>query len=112
MCQGNLKYFYQDPTRPTDPTAQLIQTLTPTDLANLDPRSRPGFYTTGTPVGIDPAMLDLSNPAAPGGYLGNPICTGKTVTNDISAGDGLNYAGFVFRAPTRLDNDVFIARLD
>ena len=27
-------------------------------------------------------------------------------------GDGFNYAGFVFRAPTSLDNDVFIARVD
>jgi hypothetical protein len=34
------------------------------------------------------------------------------VTNDPAAGDGLNYAGFVFRAPTNLDNDVAIAKLD
>src|SRR5712675_1760794 len=71
----------------------------PTDLANLDPR---GF-------GIDPAMLDLTNHT---GYLDQTFCTGKTVTNDFSAGDGLNYAGFVFRAPTKLDNDFFIGRLD
>ena len=46
------------------------------------------------------------------GYLDRTFCTGQTVTNDPSAGDGLNYAGFVFRAPTSLDNDVFIARVD
>jgi hypothetical protein len=60
-------------------------------------------------IGIDPAMLDLTNHT---GYLDKTFCTGNTVTNDISAGDGLNYAGFVFRAPTSLDNDVAIARLD
>src|SRR6267154_2402646 len=60
-------------------------------------------------IGIDPAMLDLTNHT---GYLDKTFCTGKTVTNDIFAGDGLNYAGFVFRAPTSEDNDAFIARLD
>jgi hypothetical protein len=73
--------------------------FTPTDLSNLDPRH----------FGIDPAMLDLTNHT---GYLDQTFCAGQTVTNDPSAGDGLNYAGFVFRAPTSLDNDVFIARLD
>ena len=60
-------------------------------------------------IGIDPAMLDLVNHT---GYLDKTFCTGKTVTNDVFAGDGLNYAGFVFRAPTSEDNDAFIARLD
>src|SRR5215469_8067580 len=60
-------------------------------------------------IGIDPAMLDLKNHT---GYLDRTFCTGNTITNDPSAGDGLNYAGFVFRAPTSLDNDVFVARLD
>src|SRR5271165_4946510 len=60
-------------------------------------------------IGIDPAMLDLTNHT---GYLDQTFCAGNTVTNDPSAGDGLNYAGFVFRAPTSLDNDVAIARLD
>jgi len=99
MCQGIFRYL--------DLNNNLV-TLTPTDplnhmdLKDLDPR---GF-------GIDPAMLDLSNPSQPGGYLGKTFCTGKTVTNDFAAGDGYNYAGFVFRAPTSLDNDVFISRVD
>ena len=93
MCQGIFRYL--------DANSNLV-TLTQADLKNLDPR---GF-------GIDPAMLDLSNPSKPGGYLGNTFCTGKTVTNDFAAGDGFNYAGFVFRAPTSLDNDVFISRVD
>ena len=93
LCQGFFRYI--------DVNGNLV-TLNPTDLKHLDPRG----------IGIDPAMLDLTNPSSPGGYLGKTFCTGKTVTNDISAGDGLNYAGFVFRAPTSLDNDVFISRLD
>jgi hypothetical protein len=60
-------------------------------------------------IGIDPAMLDLTNHT---GYLDKTFCTGNTVTNDPSAGDGLNYAGYVFRAPTSLDNDIGILRLD
>ncbi len=90
MCQGIFRYL--------DGNGNLI-TLTPSDLTNLDPRG----------IGIDPAMLDLTNRT---GYLDKTFCTGKTVTNDTAAGDGFNYAGFVFRAPTKLDNDVFIARVD
>ena len=97
MCQGIFRYQYLDSSGNTQ-----ILSMNPTDLQNLDPKG----------IGIDPAMLDLSNPAKSGGYLGQTFCTGKTVTNDPSAGDGLNYAGFVFRAPTSLDNDVFIARVD
>jgi hypothetical protein len=73
--------------------------MSPADLKNLDPKG----------IGIDPAMLDLTNRS---GYLDKTFCTGKTVTNDLAAGDGLNYAGFIFRAPTKLDNDAFIARVD
>src|ERR1700731_2301203 len=95
LCQGIFRYQYLDPTTGTTK----LLSLTPTDLKNLDPRG----------IGIDPAMLDLTNHT---GYLDKTFCTGKTVTNDPSAGDSLNYAGFVFRAPTSLDNDVFIARAD
>jgi hypothetical protein len=90
MCQGMFRYLA---------TGGNLVTLTPADLKNLDPNG----------IGIDPSMLDLSGHT---GYLDKTFCTGKTVTNDLSAGDGLNYAGFVFRAPTSLDNDVFISRLD
>jgi hypothetical protein len=90
LCQGIFRYL--------DGNSNLV-TLMPTDLKNLDPRG----------IGIDPAMLDLTSHT---GYLDKTFCTGKTNTNDISAGDGLNYAGFVFRAPTSIDNDVFIAKAD
>src|ERR1700692_3935840 len=98
MCQGYLNYQYLK--NPNDPNSIAIQTLSPMDLTNLDPKG----------IGIDrPYMLDQTGHT---GYLDRTFCTGQTPTNDISAGDGLNYAGYVFRAPTKLDNDVFIARLD
>jgi hypothetical protein len=90
MCQGIFRYLNVNGG---------LTTLTPNDLQTLDPRG----------IGIDPAMLDLTNHT---GYLDKTFCTGRTVTNDFAAGDGFNYAGFVFRAPTKLDNDVFIARAD
>jgi hypothetical protein len=105
LCQGIFRYQYLDPTSGTNK----VLSLTPSDLGNLDPRSRPNTYPAGTPAGIDLAMLDLTNHT---GYLDKTFCTGKTVTNDLFAGDGLNYAGFVFRAPISYDNDVFIARAD
>src|ERR1700730_17258948 len=90
MCQGIFRYLNVNGG---------LTTLTPADLQTLDPRG----------IGIDPAMLDLTNHT---GYLDKTFCTGRTVTNDFAAGDGFNYAGFVFRAPTTLDNDVSISRLD
>src|SRR6266478_2181074 len=90
MCQGIFRYVNVNGG---------LTTLMPSDLKTLDPRG----------IGIDPAMLDLVGHT---GYLDKTFCTGRTVTNDISAGDGFNYAGFVFRAPKSHDNDVFIARVD
>jgi hypothetical protein len=90
LCQGIFRY--------ADVNGG-ITTFNSTDLLNLDPKH----------IGIDPAMLDLTNHT---GYLDRTFCTGQTPTNDLAAGDGLNYAGYVFRARTKLDNDVFIARLD
>jgi hypothetical protein len=89
MCQGIFRYL--------DLNGNLV-TVTPAQLTLLDPKH----------IGIDPAMLNPSKT----GYLDRTFCTGQTVTNDFAAGDGFNYAGFVFRAPTSLDNDVFIARVD
>ena len=91
LCQGMFQYVNAGNTGTTIWNAAQLQLL--------DPKG----------IGIDPAMLDLTNHT---GYLDKTFCTGNTVTNDPSAGDGLNYAGFVFRAPTSLDNDVAIVRLD
>jgi Carboxypeptidase regulatory-like domain/TonB dependent receptor len=102
MCQGIFRYQYLDSNGATQ-----ILTMTPTDLAALDPRSQTSKYPAGTPFGIDPFMLDLTNHT---GYLDTTFC--KFKANDFAAGDGFNYAGFVFRAPTSLDNDVFISKVD
>jgi len=71
----------------------------PQSLQTLDPLG----------LGVNPAVLDLKNHQ---GYFDKTFCTGQFLTNDPSVGDGLNYSGFRFRAPTRLDNNAFIARLD
>ena len=89
MCQGIFRYLNVNGG---------MTTLNATQLKQLDPKG----------IGIDPAMLSPNHT----GYLDTTFCTGNTVTNDPSFGDGLNYAGYIFRAPTSLDNDVFIARLD
>ncbi len=91
LCQGIFRYY--------NDAAGDMTVMHSGDLKNLDPKG----------LGIDPAMLDLVGHT---GYLDRTFCTGQTPTNDIAAGDGLNYAGYVFRGPTKLDNDVFIARLD
>jgi hypothetical protein len=91
LCQGIFQYVNAGNTGTTVWNAA--------QLKLLDPKG----------IGIDPAMLDLTGHT---GYLDKTFCTGNTVTNDPNAGDGLNYAGFVFRAPTSTDNDAFIARLD
>src|SRR6201997_1575587 len=62
MCQGIFRYQYTDPTTSTIKTLS----LSPSDLASLDPR---GF-------GIDSAMLD---PVGHTGYLDKTFCTGNTV---------------------------------
>ena len=90
LCQGVFRYANVNGG---------TTTMSASDLTNLDPKG----------IGIDPAMLDLTNHT---GYLDKTFCSGRTPTNDPFAGDGLNYAGFVFRAPTSLDNDIFISRLD
>jgi hypothetical protein len=90
LCQGIIKY--QDVNGG-------ITTLTPSDIKSLDPLG----------IGINSAILDPINHT---GYFDKTFCTGKFATNDNSVGDGLNYAGFRFRAPVSLNNNAFIARLD
>jgi hypothetical protein len=91
MCQGIFQYVNGDGSGTTSWGAA--------QLKLLDPNR----------IGIDPAMLDPINHT---GYLDRTFCTGQTPTNDLAVGDKLNYAGYVFRAPTKLDNDVFVARID
>jgi hypothetical protein len=91
LCQGNVSYLNVNGG---------VTTLTPTDIKNIDPLH----------LGINPYVLDLSG--AKSGYFNKTFCMGKFITNDTSAGDGLNYSGYRFRAPVSLDNNAIIARVD
>ncbi len=105
LCAGNLQYQYYPNN---DPTQGLqVQTLTPAEIKNLDPWTAEGIAGAG----INPAILNLTGAGTPG-YFNSTFCTGQFKTNDGSVGDGLNYAGFRFRAPISLDNNAFIARID
>ena len=94
LCQGNISYVN---------TSGTVTTLTPTDIQNLDPN--PNVAARG----INPAIIDPVNHT---GYFDTTFCGGRYPTNDSSVGDGMNYSGYRFRAPTRLDNNAVIARID
>ena len=55
------------------------------------------------PLGLGPSDVMLS-------YFSQTY--GNIAPNDPAVGDGLNYVGFLFRAPTSYDNNAFITRLD
>jgi hypothetical protein len=90
LCQGMLQYA--DVNGGTS-------MLTPQDLLNIDPLH----------LGINPAVLTLNSNT---GYFNKTFCTGKSVTNDTSVGDGLNYSGYRWSAPESIDNNAVIARFD
>ncbi len=91
LCAGTIQYV--------DVNGQ-TQSLTQTQLSdpNLDPLG----------LGINPAIENSSHT----GYFDTTFCTGQFTTNDTSVGDGLNYSGFRFGAPIKLDNNAFIAKID
>jgi hypothetical protein len=69
--------------------------LNKSQITGLDPIADP------TKAGPNPVMLNYFN-----------TTYGTLLPNDNSVGDGLNYAGFRFRAPVSLDNNAFIVRID
>jgi carboxypeptidase family protein len=69
--------------------------LNATQITNLDP------IANRAQAGPNPVTLNYFN-----------TTYGTFLPNDSSVGDGLNYAGFRFRAPVSLDNNAFIARVD
>jgi hypothetical protein len=91
LCQGMIQYV--------DVNGQ-TQVLTQTQLSdpNLDPLG----------LGINSAIENSSHT----GYFDTTFCAGQFQTNDTSVGDGLNYSGFRFGAPIKLDNNAFIAKID
>ena len=93
LCNGYISY--SDAVGNT----VVIPPTGPQSLQTLDPLG----------LGLNPAVLDLTSHQ---GYFDKTFCTGQFLTNDPSVGDGMNYSGFRFRAPTKLDNNAFVARLD
>ncbi|MBZ5682825.1 MAG: carboxypeptidase-like regulatory domain-containing protein [Acidobacteriia bacterium] len=91
LCAGTIQYV--------DVNGQ-TQSLTQTQLSDplLDPLG----------LGINPAIENASHT----GYFDTTFCTGQFQTNDTSVGDGLNYSGYRFGAPIKLDNNAFIAKID
>ncbi len=94
MCNGYISYA------DVNGGTTVIPPTGPQSLQTLDPLG----------LGVNSAVLDLTNHSS--GYFDKTFCTGQFLTNDPSVGDGLNYSGFRFRAPTKLDNNAFIARID
>jgi len=73
--------------------------LSPQQITNMDPVT--ALTNPGVVPGPNPSMLTYFNSTF-----------GNLVTNDFSVGDGFNYSGYRFRAPVKLDNNAFVARLD
>src|SRR5712692_5252264 len=92
LCNGIIQY--------TDVNAGTTA-IHAAQLALLDPQG----------AGINKAIENPSDPLNPG-YFDRTFCSGQFATNDPSVGDGFNYSGFRFRAPVKLDNNIFIAKLD
>jgi hypothetical protein len=112
--QGEINYINNGPGCTAQSTLlstpQCITTLTPTQLAALDPCSNlataPGPCTlNGQPggqavtPGISPQLLALINSRYPH-------------ANELSAGDGINTGGFVFNAPNPDTVNTYTTRVD
>lgn len=93
LCNGFISYA------DVNGGTTVIPPTGPQSLQTLDPLG----------LGVNPAVLDFTNHQ---GYFDKTFCNGQFLTNDPSVGDGTNYSGFRFRAPTSLNNNAVIARLD
>ncbi len=84
------------------------RTVQGNSLANYT--ARPGYYalSPGEITGLDP--LSLGPSATMLAYFQQTY--GNLVPNDPAVGDGLNYVGYLFRAPITYNNNALIARLD
>ena len=87
-----------------------VQGLPHSDGTIVSYTSIPGYYALdpGTITAIDP--LSAGPNSAMLSYFESTY--GKLVPNDPSVGDGFNYAGYRFRAPFRVSNNAYIARVD
>lgn len=104
MRQGYIKYQYCTVAISPCPTNALaVQTLSPTDLANLDPNCStpsPGFSNGTCPLGAGP------DPAVMAEFQKYPL------PNSTTRGDGLNIGGYTFSAPAPSKLDTYIAKVD
>ena len=85
-----------------------------TGVAGLSGKMYPspaGYFALGSSdiTNLDP-LLQGPNTALLNSYFVPTY--GAFAPNDSSVGDGLNYSGFRFRAPTSLNNNAFIAKVD
>jgi hypothetical protein len=114
------------------PTARIIPSVAMRDgvimyvcknpaLCSAAGRTVQGKSLTNYPVpvgefGVGPTQLTQLDPLGWGpsdvmlNYFNQTY--GNLVPNDAAVGDGLNYVGYLFRAPIKLNNNAFIARLD
>ena len=76
---------------------------------------QPGYYALG------PNEIGQFDPGSPQGIQGVNTALlnsyfvptfGNFVPNETTVGDGLNYSGYRFAAPIKLDNNAFIVKLD
>jgi Carboxypeptidase regulatory-like domain len=99
LRSGIVRYMTCGAGNPTDcdPAAQTVVTLSPAQLASMDP----GCVGNGTcPWGGG------ANPNVITAWQAYPL------PNQFTAGDGLNFAGFTFAAPTPGKLDTYLVRLD
>ena len=94
---GNLLYKYC--VDPSDPNCQVtaVQTLTPANLATMDPNCTP-MNEACPGHGVNPAALSALQ-AYPH-------------SNSPGGGDGLNTAGFTWSAPNPITLNTYIAKID
>jgi hypothetical protein len=111
---GGISYINNNPgctaASTLESTPQCVTTLTPAQVAALDPCSNPGTaqgpctqngQPGGTAVtpGFNPQLLALINSRYPH-------------ANDLAAGDGINTGGFLFNAPAPLSENTYTTRID
>lgn len=102
MQQGYMSYpCTQDPTCP----ATGVETLTPTNIASMDPNCS-GLGTCPLGPGANPLLANINgaNPAA--------LFPQYPAANTDTVGDGYDYRGYTFPSPLPQDQNAFVAKLD
>jgi hypothetical protein len=91
---------------------QLLVTMTPAGLANLDPNCASNgtcaWTSNGFPYdgGADPYVANINNSNPSAIFMGYPM------PNSDAEGDGYDYRAFTFAAPNPTKHDTYILKLD